>query len=151
LLVAGIVAALVSQRDAGYWRPLMQFALGDWPDVDALPQPVLFWGVVLNVLTAFGFPILLITFLYRRLTRSTTMQIGHYITRRDEFLKVQMYLILRERVPDLDADAWDIVEQAMEETQQTWDSVLPPETLNSLERDEVVVIEDQPRFARINR
>jgi hypothetical protein len=153
ILAAGLAAALASQQNAGHWRPMIQFALGDWPETDQLSQQVLFWGIAVNTLTSLGFPILLATIVYRSLTRRSSMQISQYIAKRDEYLKVQIYLAVKEQLERQveNRDAWQAAEQVITAIQDTWDINLPPQTQQSLERDEVIVVGDSGRHARVRQ
>lgn len=164
-VVALIVALITVWHPAGWWAYIVQFAMGGWPDeVERASKGVLFLGVLLQTFFTFGLPIILVTIIYRRLTRRDTMRIATYISHRDKVIEARVYAALRavlranapdvealEELNDLDKQAWEMATAAMQQARHVWDQQLSAETLDSLAEDRVRVAGEQPEFARLKQ
>jgi hypothetical protein len=153
IVLALLLGGITAYYPRGLWPSMLQFALGGWPDkAEELPPYILFWGAFIQTISHLGLPILIVTIIYRVLTRRPTMRIANYIARRDEFIVSKIYAALRElgrgESPVLPEEDYLIkARQVMEDIQAQWDKKLPEDTEESLTHDEVRIIgEEQQRI-----
>ncbi len=156
LLVAFALGSTVGHWHTGLWPNLVQFMLGGWPNnyETALSSGQVVAGVVLQAAFTFGLPALLVTVLYRQLTRSVTMRIIDYIGLRDQITATQIYTTyrneMRKLLPEgadmeqIDRRCWELASEAMARIRRELDDQLPPQAAEALHQDSIPIAQPHP-------
>ncbi len=149
----------------GLWPHMVQFMLGGWPEGynETLSRFQISVGVALQIIFTFGLPVLLVTVVYRRLTRRLEMRIIDFIRERDEVTATQIYLTYRKEMrrlagdvtpdvavsesgggqarnphlEDIDRLCWELANVDVSKVHKRFDELLPEDTASSLTEDRI--------------
>ncbi len=153
LIVVSIITAFIARvGTTGYWRVMLEFVLGGWPNhqyYDTTADQIknsdwLAVGVFLQTLVTVGFPVALVAYIRRLLQRRDVMKLRDFIGQRDAFMEAQVSLALMQHAHEdlTEEQFYEIVATAIGAASEQWEGRLSPQTREQLNEAWITVAQD---------